>query len=276
MASTSVVLGGMSRPYRRPVVLGVTLVLSLVALARFGILLTILVMVIGVTAAVLVGRHQAGLFTVRKKGARATGWRPTVQHQELPTPTDDPVIAFAEPVVELFTSRTPPLAHLQLKAGLRSQLDGLALGRTKRIIEAPDLLPHAAADAESWPHVEAAVRKSLDLARARGVELLPEGQNGLNQALALSATQGVLLAEWRQLEDGKTIWDGASARVRASAAFTIQRISEAMERRLLPDLFAGIARRPADFEVRLLLPYALATAFYLRLSGNPPHAFAAA
>ena len=86
----------------------------------------------------------------------------------------------------------------------------------------------------------------------------------------------MLLAEWRQLEDGKTIWDGASARVRASDAFTIQRISEAMERRLLPDLFAGIARRPADFEVRLLLPYALATAFYLRLSGNPPHAFAAA
>ena len=49
-----------------------------------------------------------------------------------------------------------------------------------------------------------------------------------------------------------------------------------MERQLLPDLFAGIARRPQEFEVRLLLPYALATAFYLRLSGNPPHAFAAA
>src|SRR5438445_12819982 len=76
MASTSVVLGGMSRPYRRPVVLGVTLVLSVVALARFGILLTILVMVIGVTAAVLVGRHQAAPFTVRKKGARATGAPP--------------------------------------------------------------------------------------------------------------------------------------------------------------------------------------------------------
>ncbi|TMF59742.1 MAG: hypothetical protein E6I16_08585 [Chloroflexi bacterium] len=266
----------MSRLISRPVILGVTLALSILALARFGILPTILVIVVGVTTAVLVGRHKAGLFTVRKKGARGTGWRPTVQHQELPTPTDDPVIAFAEPTVELFVSRTPPLAHLQLKAGLRSQLDSLALGRTKRIIEAPDLLPHAAADAESWPHVEAAVRKSLELARARGVELLPDGQNRLNQALALSATQGVLLAEWRQLEDGKTIWDGASARVRASDAFTIQRISEAMERQLLPDLFAGIARRPQDFEVRLLLPYALATAFYLRLSGNPPHAFAAA
>src|SRR2546430_16788555 len=107
MASTSVVLGGMSRPYRRPVVLGVTLVLSVVALARFGIPLTILVMAIGVTAAVLVGRHQAGLFTVRKKGARATGWRPTVPPQGLPTPTDDPVIALAEPPVALFSSPTP-------------------------------------------------------------------------------------------------------------------------------------------------------------------------
>src|SRR2546430_5306699 len=266
----------MSRLISRPALLAGSRAFPILARARFGIPLTILVMAIGVTAAVLVGRHQAGLFTVRKKGAWATGWRPTVQHQELPTPTDDPVIAFAEPVVELFTSRTPPLAHLQLKAGLRSQLDGLALGRTKRIIEAPDLLPHAAADAESWPHVEAAVRKSLDLARARGVELLPEGQNGLNQALALSATQGVLLAECRQLEDGKTIWDGASARARAYDAFTIQRISEAMERRLVPALFPGTAPRPADFEVRLLLPYALATAFYLRLGGNPPHAFAAA
>src|SRR5207244_7075080 len=104
MASTSVVLGGMSRPYRRPVVLGVTLVLSVVALARFGIPLTILVMAIGVTAAVLVGRHQAGVFTVRKQGARDTGCRPSVPHQALPTPTDDPVIAFAAPVVALFTS----------------------------------------------------------------------------------------------------------------------------------------------------------------------------
>jgi len=266
----------MSRLIRRPVILGATLVLSIAGLLRFGVPTTVLVLVVGVTAAVLAGRHQAGLFAIRKKGPRGPMWRPAVQHRELPTPAEDPVIAFAEPMVELFASRTPPLAHLQLNAGLRSQLDGLALGRTKRIIEAPDLLPHAAADAESWPHVEAAVRKSLDLARAHGIELLPEGQNRLNQALALSATQGVLLAEWRQLEDGKTMWDGASARVRASDAFTIQRISEAMERRLLPDLFAGIARRPPDFEVRLLLPYALATAFYLRLSGNPPHAFLAA
>jgi uncharacterized membrane protein len=265
----------MSRFVRRPRILGATVVLAAVALLRFGIFPTILVMCIGVTAAVLAGRYQDGRFRVGRKGRTASGWRPTVQHQELPPPTDDPVIAFAEPVVELFAGRTPPLAHLQLNAGLRSQLDGFALGRAKRIVEAPDLLPHAAADAESWPSVEAAVRKTLDLARSRGVAILPDGQNRLYQALALSAAQGVLLAEWRQLDDGKTAWDGSAARVRASDVFAVQRITEAMERRLLPDLFAGIARQPPGFEVRLLLPFALATAFYLRLQVNPPNAFAA-
>jgi hypothetical protein len=265
----------MSWLLRRPVVLAVTLLLAVAALLFSNIFVTILVMITGVTAAVLVGRHQAGLFKIGVRGPRKTGWRPTVQHRELPKPAEDPVIGFGEPAVELFESRTPPLAHLPLSAGLRSQLDGFALGRTKRIIEAPDLLPHAAADAEAWPVVEAAVQKTLALARARGVEIIPDGQSRLSQALALSAAQGVLLAEWRQLEDGKTQWDGANAQIRASDAFTIQRITEAMERRQLPGLFGGIARRPANFEVRILLPYALATAFYLRLHGNPPRAFAA-
>ena len=265
----------MSRLIRRPIILAATLVISVITLAWLGVPATILVMVVGVTAAVLVGRHQAGLFTIRKKGPRGPIWKPKVHHQELPAPAEDPVITFAEPVVELFASRTPPLAHLQLSAGVRSQLDGFALGRTRRIIEAPDLLAHAAADAESWPHVEAAVQKTLALARSRGVELRPEGQPRLNQALALSAVQGVLLAEWRQMEDGSTVWDGTSAHIRASDAFTIQHITDAMERRQLPELFAGIARRPPNFEVRLLLPYALATAFYSRLHGKPPTAFAA-
>jgi hypothetical protein len=265
----------MSRLIRRPIILAATLVLSVLTLARFGVLATIVVMTLGVTAAVLVGRHEAGLFTIRGRAPRGPKWRPKVHHQELPPPADDPVITFAEPVVELFATRTPPLAHLQLSSTVRSQLDGFALGRTRRIIEAPDLLTHAAADAETWPHVEAAVQKSLALARSRGVELRAEGQARLNQALALSAVQGVLLAEWRQLEDGTTVWDGTSARIRASDAFTIQHITEAMERRQLPELFAGIARRPSNFEVRLLLPYALATAFYSRLRGKPPAAFAA-
>jgi hypothetical protein len=267
----------MSRLISRPVVLAATLVLTVIALLRFGVLATILVMAVGATAAVLVGRHHAGLFKlrVRQRGRREPIWQPKVHHQELPAPADDPVIAFGEPVVELFASRTPPLAHLGLSATVRSELDGFALGRTRRIIEAPDLLVHAAADAESWPVVEAAVQKTLALARSRGVQLDPGGQPRLTQALALSAVQGVLLAEWRQLEDRQTIWDGASARIRASDAFAIQHITDAMERRQLPELFAGIARRPPDFEVRLLLPYALATAFYLRLRGNPPAASAA-
>lgn len=257
--------------------LAATLVLSVIALLRFGVLATILVMAIGVTAAVLVGRHRAGLFKLRgrARGRRGPVWKPQNHHQELPAPADDPVIGFGEPVVELFASRTPPLSHLPLSATVRSELDGFALGRTRRIVEAPDLLTHAAADAESWPFVEAAVQKTLALARSRGIQLEPAGQPRLTQALALSAVQGVLLAEWRQLEDGQTIWDGASARIRASDAFAIQHITEAMERRQLPELFAGIARRPPDFEARLLLPYALATAFYLRLRGPAPNASAA-
>jgi len=265
----------MSRLPRRPIVLAATLVLSVIALLRYGVPVTILVLALGVTAAVLVGQHQAGKLTIRKKRRQGPIWKPKVHHQELPAPADDPVIAFGEPVVELFASRTPPLAHLGLSATVRSQLDGFALGRTRRVIEAPDLLNHAAADAETWPVVETAVQKTMALARSRGIEVRPEGQPRLMQALALSAVQGVLLAEWRQLEDGATVWDGATARIRASDAFSIQHITEEMERRQLPELFAGIARRPPDFEVRLLLPYALATAFYLRLHGKPPEAFAA-
>src|ERR1700724_3481927 len=265
----------MSRLIRRPVILAATLIFSIIALLRFGVLPTIVVMVVGVTAAVLVGRHQAGLFKIRTRQPREPRWRPKVHHKELPTPSDDPVIAFAEPVVELFASRTPPLSHLGLSATVRSDLDGFALGRTRRIIEAPDLLAHAAADAESWPFIEAAAQKSLSPARSRGWAFTPEGQPRLNQALALSAAQGVLLAEWRQLEDGKRVWDGTSARIRASDAFAIQRITETMERSQLPELFAGIARRPPDFEVRLLLPYTLATAFFLRLRGGRPDALAA-
>src|ERR1700694_91438 len=265
----------MFRLPRRPLVLAATLVLTVIALVRYGVLVTILVLALGVTAAVLVGRHQRGAFGIRKKGPKGPVGRPKNHHKELPAPADDPVIGFAEPVVELFAARTPPLAHLGLSSMLRSQLDGFALGRTRRIIEAPDLLTHAAADAETWPVIEAAVQKSLALARSRGVEVRPEGQPRLTQALALSAVQGVLLAEWRQLDDGATVCGGGAPRVRGRDAFSIQHITEAMERRQLPELFAGIARRPPDFEVRLLLPYTLATAFYIRLHGKPPEAFAA-
>jgi hypothetical protein len=239
-------------------------------LIRYGVLVWIIVMMAGVTAAVLAGRHRAGRFGRKRPRIAGPDWQPTVHHEELPAPSDDPAIGYPEPIVEQFASRMPPLAQLNLDGALRTQLDGFALGRAKRIVEAPDLLPHAAADPESWPVVELAVQQTLAVGRQRGIEFLADGLVRLQQALALCAAQGVLLAEWRQLDDGATVWDGSAARIRASDAFAIQRITEAMERRLLPDLFAGIARRPPDFEVRLLLPYALSTAFYLRLRGKPP------
>ncbi len=265
----------MSGILTRPVLLGLTVVLSAISFVAFGVLPTILIMAAGVTTSILVGRRRAGLWRRTTRQAKGPLWRPALHHQELPAPTDDPVIGYPEPSVEQFVARTPPLAHLKLDEALRTQLDGFALGRAKRIMEAPDLLPHAAADAESWPLVEAAVQKTLALARARGVQFNAGGQAKLQRALALSAAQGVLLAEWRQLDDGTTMWEGHSAGVRASDAFTIQRLSEVLERKQLPDLFAGISRRPPDFEVRLLFPYALSTAFYLRLRGTPPNAFAA-
>jgi len=104
------------------------------------------------------------------------------------------------------------------------------------------------------------------------VRLAQQGRPRLTQALALCAAQGVLLAEWRQLEDGPTVWDGPAARVRASDAYAIHRVAEVMRRRLLPDLFAGIDGRPPDFDVSLLVPYTIAQAFYLRLRGAPPKA----
>jgi len=261
-----------SRLTTRPAILAATVLFGFLALARLGVLPTILVLALGVVAAVVLPRNTRKSTTSTRA---TTGWRPAVQHTELPRPSEDPVIAWAQPQVEQFLGHAPPLGHLALDGGLRGQLDGLALGRAKRILDAPDLLSHAAADAESWPTVETAVKAALALLTTRGAELLPEGVNRLNQALALCAAQGVLLAEWRQLEDGKTVWNGAAASVRASDAFTIQRIAEPMQRRLLPELFAGIAKRPADLDLNVLVPYTLSTAFYLRLHGDPPTAFAA-
>jgi len=265
---------GVSRLTTRPAILAATVLFGFLALARLGVLATILVLALGVVAAVVLPRRpgrkaNSGAVTAGK------GWRPSVQHAELPVPTEDPVIEFHPPTIEDFAAQRPPLASLGLSAGLRGQLDGYALGRAKRILEAPDLLNHAAADPESWPKIETAVNTSLNLLTGQGVEFVPAGANRLKQALALCAAQGVLLAEWRQLEDGKTNWAGAAARVRASDPFSIERIAETMKRQLLPDLFAGISRRPAGFEIALLVPFTLSTAFYLRLSGEPPKAFAA-
>lgn len=264
----------MSRLTTRPAILAATVLFGFVALARLGVLPTILVLALGVVAAVVLPRRDGKKTSVRAVPS-GNDWRPSVQHTELPPPADDPVIEFGQPSIDQFAIQLPPLSRLALSAGLRGQLDGFALGRAKRILEAPDLLNHAAADPESWPKIEAAVSSSLNLLASQGVELLPEGANRLKQALALCAAQGVLLAEWRQLEDGRTGWNGAAAQVRASDAFSIERISQVMKRRLLPELFGGISKRPANLEVALLVPFTLSTAFYLRLSGEPPKAFAA-
>ena len=255
----------------RALLLTAALIVSLLALVMGRPLAAILILAVGVAAAIAAGKKRPRFI----RRARPPAWKPTVHHPELPRPVDDPIIAWGELQAESFFVEQPPLAALPLPAALRSQLDGLALGRAKRVVEAPTLLQHAAADAESWPDVEEAVTRALQLAGARRVQLDPQGKARLTQALALCAAQGVLLAEWRQLEDGPTVWDGTAARVRASDAYAIQRLADVMRPRLLPDLFAGIRGRPPDFDLSLLVPYTMAQAFYLRLRGIPPKAFAA-
>jgi hypothetical protein len=198
-----------------------------------------------------------------------------VQHREIPPPPEDPAVWWSAPDIDRIHLQAPVLAGEPIATALRSALDGYALGRTKRILEAPDLLQHAAADTESWPLIEATVERALALAQERGVVLDPGGRPALARALALSTAQGMLLAEWRQLEDGKTAWEGGAARIRASDAFAVQRLAEAMARRLLPDLFGGITRRSPAFEITLLVPYCIAQGFTARLHGDPPRAFAA-
>lgn len=239
------------------------------------LLLAMVLVLVGLAAVLLLVRMRRLHRATRRKG---TGWRPKVQHEELPTPapSQDPAIAWIPSAPDDYRAPGPPLSDYPLDATARGQLDGYALGRAKRILEAPNLLQHAAADAETWPGVEATVREALALAEGRGVVLKAEGKSGLMQALALCATQGTLLAEWRQLEDGKTAWQAHAAVIRASDIFTLHRLAEAMRPKLLPDLFGGVERRSASFDVAVLVPHCIAQAFYRRLQGEPPRAFAAA
>jgi hypothetical protein len=255
----------------RIVVLAVALVAGIIVMLRFSFFAGLVVLAAGVAAAFFVAKRPA-----RRPSGWGTGWKPAVQHRELPPPSQDPVVLYGDPQVETFATHAPPVPELPLPPALRGELDGFALGRAKRIVEAPDLLSFAAADSESWPQVEQAVARALAVAEAHHVEVGGAGKPRLVQALALCATQGVLLAEWRQLEDGATVWDGPAARVRLSDAYTIIRVAESMQRRLLPDLFAGVLRRGAEFELSLLVPYAIAQGFYLRLHGTPPRVATAA
>lgn len=240
------------------------------------VLLLALTVFVGIlVVAILIGRGRLRLrvlFRWRVK-PKQVFWKPSVQHHELPPPQNDPVVECGQPQPEAYRSGLPPLADQPLSPGLRSELDGYALGRAKRVLEAPNLLQHAAADTESWPNVEQAVNATLALAESKGTQVADRAL--LTKSLALCAAQGILIAEWRQLEDGQTAWNGPVARVRASDAFTIQRVAEAMQRRLLPDLFASIRRRPVDLEPGVLVSYCTAVAFYLRLRGSPPKAWAA-
>ena len=237
------------------------------------LVLAVLIAAVGAAALLLARRRRLALPGAGARAARK--WRPAVQHREIPAPDQDPIIAWRPLDIEQMRPDTPPLAGEPIATALRSALDGYALGRVKRILEAPNLLQHAATDPESWPLVEATVQRALALAEQRGVALDPSGRPGLTQALALCTAQGMLLAEWRQLEDGKTPWDEGAAQVRASDAYAVRRLAEAMARRVLPDLFNGVARRSATFEITLLVPYCVAEGFTARLHGDPPRAFAA-
>jgi len=261
------------QPRYRTLFLAATFLAALVCLLVFGPFAALLALAAGLAASVLVGRRQRA--AIRRR--RDVGWVPRVQHPEVPPPPEDPFIGWLENQAETAATETTPLPRVQLLPGLRGQLDSLALGRAKRIVEAPQIFEHAAADGESWAHVEQAVGAALALLERRHVRLAGAGRPRLSEALARCAVYGVLLAEWRQLEDGPTVWDGSTARVRASDAYTIHRLAEMVRRRLLPDLFAGIERRPSEFDVTLLVPFTIGEAFYLRLHGAPPKAvFAAA
>jgi hypothetical protein len=237
-----------------------------------GLILVAGILLLG--AAVLVVRRRR-VATPEATAAAKKKWKPTVQHREIPALTEDPPISWTAPDFDQIRPDVPPLSDLALSSAARAALDGHALGRAKRILEAPTLLQHAAADAETWPGVEATIQRALALAEQRGVSFDPKGRPALTQALALCAAQGMLLAEWRQLEDGKTRWDGEVAQVRASDAFAIQRLAQAMVKKVLPELFGGVARRSPTFEIAFLVPYCIAYGFTFRLHGDPPRAFAA-
>jgi hypothetical protein len=207
----------------------------------------------------------------RKPPARSSAkWQPSVEHREIPRPKEDPVVSWTMPPVEAFLPGNLPLQHFPMNPALRGQLDSFALGRVKRILDAPSIAEHAAADADSWTLVSQVINEAMQLAAGRGVVFRQEGKDRLNKALITTAAQGILLAEWRQAEEGPTAFNGPAAQVRASDVFGVYRLAEAMQRKLLPDLFAGVERRSPNFELNLLVPFCIALGFTLRLRLAPP------
>jgi hypothetical protein len=197
-------------------------------------------------------------------------WEPRVGHQELPPPDDDPLVAFSQPDLNQPADRLA-LDRSGLSSRLRMQLDAFGLGLAQRVLQAPDLLRVAAIEADTWSVIEGTVQEVLATAARRGLQVDPRGTPGLTAGLSLCAAQGLLLAEWHVLENGRAQTE--PAQVRASRFFALSRLAEAMEKRLMLEIVTTFPHRDAAFQPFALTHFALAAGFHrgLRL---PPHYFA--
>jgi hypothetical protein len=150
------------------------------------------------------------------------------------------------------------------------QLDAFGLGLAQRVLQAPDLLRVAAIEADTWSVVEGTVQEVLATAAQRGIVVDPRGAPSLTAGLSLCAAQGLLLAEWHVLENGRA--ETEPAEVRASRFFALSRLAEAMEKRLMLEIVTTFPNRDAAFQPFALIHFALAAGFHrgLRL---PPHYF---
>ncbi len=94
----------------RAILLCATLVLGLLGLLAWGPLPAVVILALGVTAAIAARKgRQRGI-----RPHRRPAWQPTIDHPELPKPLDDPIIAWEEPQVDTFLGGPLPLAHLPL------------------------------------------------------------------------------------------------------------------------------------------------------------------
>jgi hypothetical protein len=197
-------------------------------------------------------------------------WEPRVGHRELPPPDDDPLVPFSQPDLNQPADRLA-LDRSGLSSSLRMQLDAFGLGLAQRVLQAPDLLRVAAIEADTWSVIEGTVQEVMATAAQRGLQVDPRGAPGLTAGLSLCAAQGLLLAEWHVLENGRAQTE--PAQVRASRFFALSRLAETMEKRLMLEIVTTFPHRDAAFQPLALTHFALAAGFHrgLRL---PPHYFA--
>jgi hypothetical protein len=197
-------------------------------------------------------------------------WEPRVGHRELPPPDDDPLVPFSQPDLNQPADRLA-LDRSGLSSSLRMQLDAFGLGLAQRVLQAPDLLRVAAIEADTWSVIEGTVQEVMATAAQRGLQVDPRGAPRLTAGLSLCAAQGLLLAEWHVLENGRAQTE--PAQVRASRFFALSRLAETMEKRLMLEIVTTFPHRDAAFQPFALTHFALAAGFHrgLRL---PPHYFA--